>query len=213
MTRITNSLFVAAILLIAFSAFASTFELDEFEDDDTPRQANIIGVGAAEPQTHNFDDIFDDGLGDEDWVVFMATETNIFSIETLNLGSNADTAIAIYVADDDGNLMFVIEDTLSGPSLLQIHLEGSATYFARVTNLLDRTGIGTDYDIRVLVPNLGDISGSIIGFVTSAEDSLPISRVRVSIRKFRLIGAFTDSTGAYVIPAVTPVSYTLEVSA
>ena len=202
------------VLFIALTPFAGTFELDTFEDDDTPNQASIIGVGAAEPQSHNFDALFDDGLGDEDWVVFMVTESNIFSIETLNLGENADTAITLYLADAEGNLTFVTEDTLAGSSLIQIFLEGPATYFVRVTNLLDRTGLGTDYDLRVFVPNLGNIPGTIVGFVTSTEESMPpIFRAQVSIRQFPLIRVFTDSTGAYVIPAVTPGSYTLDVSA
>ena len=81
---------------------AEGFEIDPYEPDDSPAQASPIEVG--ETQSHNRH-----VSGDEDWLSFEVQQGITYTVQTLNLGAQADTVIYLYdergaelVFDDDG---------------------------------------------------------------------------------------------------------------
>ncbi len=81
---------------------ADGFEIDPYEPDDSLAQASPIEVG--ETQGHNRHT-----AGDEDWISFEAQPGITYTVQTLNLGEQADTVMYLYdergaelVFDDDG---------------------------------------------------------------------------------------------------------------
>ena len=81
---------------------AEGFEIDPYESDDSSAQASRIAVG--ETQSHNRH-----VSGDEDWLSFEVQQGITYTVQTLNLGAQADTVIYLYdergaelVFDDDG---------------------------------------------------------------------------------------------------------------
>lgn len=79
---------------------------DSFEGDDTPAQAAPVTINAA-PQTRHICP-----AGDTDWATFRAEAGQSYTIETLELGDQADTVLCLY--DAAGSQRLVCDDD-SGP--------------------------------------------------------------------------------------------------
>ena len=134
---------------------------DEYEDDDSYREANAITTD-GNVQSHNFHDDHDN----EDWVKFTAYNGMTYTIETLNLGNRCDTYLNLFT-ERDGRLLLAYDlneawwliaryDDYVGTYAARLEwlCPETGTYYARVTQM-DWTiyGIGTDYDLRILGEN------------------------------------------------------------
>jgi hypothetical protein len=120
---------------------------DSYEPDNTYTDASPITVNGA-AQQHTFHQ-----NGDEDWAKFTVTASEIYSITTSNLGTNADTVLGLY--DTDGTSLLAANDDCPGGGL-ESCINGwsdpdAGTYFIRVVELNDTGGpTGYGYDLAVV---------------------------------------------------------------
>ena len=118
---------------------------DAYEPDNSPAEANpILTNGTMQSHTFHIP-------GDEDWVIFPATEGNEYIIETHNLGASADTYINLYDSngvtildgDDDGGVGWCSK-------IVWLALQTDNLY-VRVTELGGGGGpVDYDYDLNVI---------------------------------------------------------------
>jgi hypothetical protein len=125
---------------------ADRFRVDEYEPDDTRRQATRIEVG--ETQRHNRH-----AAGDVDWLSFEAQAGTTYVIKTSGLGDRADTAIHLYNAwgaelafdDDSGTELWASRLRWTAPE--------STLFYVKVTDWLQgSSGPGTGYDVSLSTP-------------------------------------------------------------
>jgi hypothetical protein len=124
-------------------SMGESFEIDEYEPDDSRAAAKEIGVG--DTQSHNLR-----VEGDRDWVYFEARAGMTYVIETSNLGGEIDTIIYLY--DGEGNGLSSDDD--KRPEFLGSRLEWTAekdsTLYVMVRDLWGTSaGLGTEYDVSV----------------------------------------------------------------
>ena len=88
---------------ISVPLLCDLFVTDEFEEDDVPLFAKGFEIGLE--QEHNFD-----GSNDVDWVKFFALPEHSYSIDAVQLGTNSDLVLEIYMEQPDGSLQLVLDD-------------------------------------------------------------------------------------------------------
>lgn len=198
-----------ALLLSASTAAGQ----DAYEDDDTSANASYIGVDAFD-QTHDFHDD-----GDTDWVTFAAAGgLGPIEITTLNLGTNADTEIALY----DENLTLVDlgaanpnDDCAPGDLSSCISFTPSTTgvYYVKINAPAANNvfGADTEYDIRVDIPDAPCADGctSTITGVVEDPSQTPLQSATVAVLldegstgKTLSDSLMTDMNGTYIICGV-----------
>ena len=144
--------------------FTITATGDAYEPDDSAAQARTITTDGA-TQTHTIHI-----PGDNDWVKFTATAATQYTIQTANLGSNADTFLYLY--DTDGATELARDDDSGGGLASRITwvAPASGTYYARAHHYSNvRYGTGTNYDLSVR-------AGSASGDVYEPDDSAAQAR-------------------------------------
>ena len=114
------------------------------QDDDAAGTAKTLTVGGT-AQTHNVCP-----AGEADWASFVATAGVSYTIETLNLGTAADTQLCLY--DATGTSQLACDDD-SGPdsgSRIVWQAPAAGTYTLKVTNYNPTVaGPDTHYDLHV----------------------------------------------------------------
>ncbi len=128
---------------------------DGYEPDDEPRRAYAFAVN--ETQTHNFH-----RSNDCDWVKFLALANQVYEIETIQLGTNADTALDIYYERADGTLTNIdadIDDSGAGlddGEYTRLDRPEAGMYYVRVRPATGANwGAGSAYDLKISVPIAG----------------------------------------------------------
>lgn len=124
-----------------------TTSADSYEADNTTATANLIALDS--PQTHNFD-----LAGDQDWVKFTAQSGISYTLQTSNLGANADTYL--YLFNTDGTILLSSNDDNNGTLASRIDWQAptSGTYYAMVKHWNPNMGgCGTSYDVAVSLQN------------------------------------------------------------
>jgi hypothetical protein len=150
---------------------------DNYEDDDTYDQANVIALNGAAPQVHNFDN-----PDDEDWVKFYGIyndpkeNSGVYEIKIGHVGREADPVIEIY--DVDGQAL------LKGPwsfgfegegELLNWRCPADGIYFIKIYHHPEADfGENMDYELEVYRP-IGPLFGFIAGTVTNAVNGESIA--------------------------------------
>lgn len=117
---------------------------DAYEGDGSSATAKPITTNGV-AQIHNFNT-----PGDQDWVSFTAKKGVTYSINTSNLGPNADTVLSLY--GTDGATLLTTNDDSNGTlaSLITWKAPANGTYYAQVTNWDPLVGgCGTDYNLAV----------------------------------------------------------------
>ncbi|MBX3052421.1 MAG: pre-peptidase C-terminal domain-containing protein [Caldilineaceae bacterium] len=122
---------------------ASSCVSDDQEEDDSFAQARQIAVGGA-AKTHNFCP-----AGDQDWVKFTMTSTQVYVLRTSNLGFAADTVLTLY--DDKGNQLATNDDyDYVRASRIVFEPSTSGEYYAMVRHRLpEAAGPNTNYDLSL----------------------------------------------------------------
>lgn len=178
---------------------------DAFEPDNSRETASWIGIG-AEDQAHNFH-VADDA----DWAFFLADAGDTIAIETLDLGLDAHTLLALY--GETGDAIKVSEDNSGdepGSSFLYFEVKMKGFYFVRVTNVPGSTySADAYYTLRVWDESGGIISGLVTGIVTNRQTGLPIEGAQVSFVNLSLLSQITGPDGLFVFIGVPEGTYTL----
>ena len=120
-----------------------TASADSLENDNTAASAKTISIGST--QTHNFD-----APGDQDWVKFTAQSGTTYTIQTSNLGANADTYLYLY--STDGSTLLASNDDYGGTLASRIDWQApaSGTYYVMVKHWNPNVGgCETSYDLSV----------------------------------------------------------------
>lgn len=117
---------------------------DAYEPDGSGAAARLVTVnGIAE--THNFHI-----PGDQDWIKFAAVAGATYTINTANLGANADTTLTLY-ATDSTTILAQNDDfgaTLASQIVWLATVNG--TYYLKVSGWSSNVGgCGTAYDLSV----------------------------------------------------------------
>ena len=182
---------------------------DEYEDNDSYDTASWIAVDGP-TQTHNFHD-----NSDEDWTRFYARENDWITIDTLNLGPDADTLVELF--HDDGTTK-IMEDDNSGEQPLSStmiwEVDTTGFYLIRVTNVGPTPfGPETPYDLRVWREIGPEAPGAIMGIVTDSDTGSPITAAHVMLTEFGSRYGTTDRTGTYLIQLLPARTYSMTTSA
>ena len=125
---------------------AEGFEIDPYEPDDSPAQASPIEVG--ETQSHNRH-----VAGDEDWLFFEVQQGITYTVQTLNLGEQADTVIYLY---DEGGAELVFDDDGGyepWASRLEWMAQGGGILYVKIVDWIQTSsGPRTGYDVTLTAP-------------------------------------------------------------
>ena len=125
---------------------AEGFEIDPYESDDSSAQASRIAVG--ETQSHNRH-----VAGDEDWLFFEVQQGITYTVQTLNLGEQADTVIHLY--DEQGAELVFDDDGGYEPWASRLQwtaLESGILYVKVVDWIQTSSGPHTGYDVVLTAP-------------------------------------------------------------
>ena len=116
---------------------------DEFEVDDTWRQAKLITVTEGR-QTRNFHT-----PGDEDYVKFVGEQTYTYTIKTLNVNTYNDTTLTLYDTNGTSQLDYNDDDLVdpnNAPfSRIDWYCATAGTYYIRVAHHALYGGCGEEY--------------------------------------------------------------------
>ncbi len=121
-----------------------TVTADAFEVDNSSSQAKTILTNGTSHGPHSFHQ-----NGDQDWLRFSATAGTIYQIETFNLGSSADTILALYASN--ASTMIAINDDYAGSRASRITwaAPSSGTFYARISSFGDQGGANRTYSVRI----------------------------------------------------------------
>ena len=129
---------------VAVAASARVCDPDAWEPDDSAFQARAIATDGAW-QRHNACP-----QNDVDWVRLLSTNSRAYTIETANLGPDADTVLSL--VDSDGHTVLWRNDDAGagrGSSMLWNVLRDHI-YYVRIESFgAGSSGRGTGYDLRV----------------------------------------------------------------
>ncbi len=125
------------------AVLASTCVSDDQEEDDSFAQARPVTVGAP-ARTHNFCP-----AGEQDWVRFTMTATQVYVLRTSNLGFAADTVLTLH--DSQGNQLATNDDyDYVRASRIVFEPSVSGEYYAMVRHRHpEAAGPNTNYDFAV----------------------------------------------------------------
>lgn len=183
---------------------------DAYEDDDARERASWLGLDAPQPQRHNFHD-----AGDEDWARFHAEAGDEVTIETANLGPQADTYLelcrangAVVAANDDRPLAL--------SSYLRWTVDADGFYYARVTDAAGGHGPDTGYDLKAWRAVGPDMAGPIILSVLSTAGGA-VGGASVTVMGLNPyhppVLAWSQATGLCTVGGLPVGAYQLQVSA
>ncbi|MCX6020437.1 MAG: hypothetical protein NTZ05_01675 [Chloroflexi bacterium] len=141
---------------------------DALEGDDTSATARLVTVGgAAQAHTTHI-------LGDQDWVKFVAQQGTTYSIQTANLGANADTVITLY-GTDGGTMLDSNDDgggVLASRLLWQAPVGG--TYYVQLKQWSPNVaGCGAGYDLSVTSESVAPAKLAIAGVAPASPTPAP----------------------------------------
>lgn len=116
---------------------------DAFEPDNDRNQATIFSVN-GDPQTHNICP-----AGDVDWIEFAAQSGSTYAIETLNLGTSADTNLCLF--DQAGAQLECDNDGGAGEAsrLVWTASENGPVYLRMTHHDINVAGPETQFDVRI----------------------------------------------------------------
>ncbi len=168
-----NPAFFSADTFYDIGVTVSSNGSDAFEPDNSRSEAKLIALDGT-PQTHNIH-----VAGDVDWIRLMAAGGAAYTVETFNLGPDADTVIELL--DLHGNFITSDDDGGNGvASRLDFFAGYAGPYYVKVRHFNSTaSGTGTSYDIRI-TPTVGsapdayepdgsDASASLIGTDGTAQ--------------------------------------------
>ena len=126
---------------------------DAFEPDDTYTQASSISTDGT-LQSHCFDEADDD-----DWLSFTGIADQSYTIETLNLGVDADTILTLYDTDGTNEIKTDDDGGIGFGSRIEWNPTVSGTYYVEVTQWFGGSGPEYTYDILILDNAAGSCAG------------------------------------------------------
>jgi len=137
---------------------------DVYEDDDIFGSANVIVPDDNEAQSHTFHD-----TGDQDWVMFYGRDGETYEIESKNLGSNCDTAMALYEGDGSSLIAAKDDNGYGTGELLSWQCTEDNRYFVMLTQYNSGDyGQNTEYGLRVYRPVIVE-TGTLVGIVVDSS--------------------------------------------
>lgn len=129
---------------VAVSAGAPLCDSDSWENDNSPAQAQLIGVNAGGQDRNTCP------AGDVDWVRFYIPAPGVYALRTQALGPDADTIIDLFGSDGQ-TLLFQNDD--HGPGLQsQViwRFTQAGYYYARIRPFdWSSSGRGTEYTLSL----------------------------------------------------------------
>ncbi len=191
-------IFFAVFLILSFSlpALVSAVEPDEYESDDTFKEANIIVIENETPQHHSFHK-----PEDADWVKFCGiSSVKKYSVEARNLGKDCDVRLELY--DTDGFSLLAYLDTMGdtqAEEILQYSFERDDIYYVRAI-WSEPGSVGEDadtgYDLSIQIPDAPSASlFSYHGTVRDNFSQMPVGNA--IIRTSENFSALSKADGSY----------------
>ncbi len=145
---------------------AQNIEPDNYEEDDSDSQANVIVLNDGNPQPHNFHDV-----GDVDWVKFYGIAGHSYKIKASNLGILCDVIIEVFDAEGPPSIAGPINNGGAGEEeSLDWDCTLDGLYYVKISNANTNFGEGVKYDLKVYRP-IGGEPGNLIGRVTDSQDN------------------------------------------
>ncbi len=182
-------------------------EADDYEEDDTFTQANVIVINDDIPQYHYFHNI-----GDEDWVKFYGRSGQTYSIKAGKLGPLCDPIIEVYGSDGKTIIPGEISGVQGKYRILSLKCPQDGVYFVRVRNSpANIFGTETAYELEVYFPYSENV-GHIIGYVSDCCSG-ESAAVNIRVVENSVYTAISDLEGLhnYKIKYIDVGTYTLAV--
>jgi hypothetical protein len=137
-------------MIAAFQRTNVEFYKDAVEPNDSVAAATLLSVGGTTHQTY-FEDVNGDGVGeaDNDFFQFNALSGTVYTIETLNLWSKANTSLQL-LASDGVTVLTSNDNRATGDdsSLMTWTATSTGTLFIKSFHATD-LGIYGSYDLRI----------------------------------------------------------------
>ncbi|MDB4442343.1 hypothetical protein N9219_02870 [bacterium] len=153
---------------------ADNISADDYEEDDTYPQANVITLNDLDVQPHNFHD-----LGDADWVKFYALSGQTYSIKASNVNVICDVVIELF--DSNGITRLVgpwNEAGNGGDELLEWTCTRDDVYYVKLSNANETFGENCKYDLKLYRP-IGPLAGFVSGLVEDASTLQALANVQI----------------------------------
>ncbi|MFC1592103.1 carboxypeptidase-like regulatory domain-containing protein [Thermodesulfobacteriota bacterium] len=172
-------------------SFAQEAAPDEYEPDNTYKEAQVIILNDTALQQHNFHE-----AGDEDWVIFFGVKDETYLIEVSNYGPDTEAVIEIYDEDGETPISSVSKPTI-GSVILPFPCEKDAIYYVRISNY-DQSFFGADttYDLSVSREIAPEIS-FLTGMITNKDTGLPLKDQNVTVRSITSSASTISVDGVY----------------
>ena len=153
---------------------AHNISADDYEEDDTYPQANVITLNDLDVQPHNFHD-----LGDVDWVKFYGLSGQTYTIKASNVSVICDVVIELF--DSNGTTRLVGPWNEAGDGEDEI-LEWTCTrddvYYVKLSNANATFGENCKYDLKLYRP-IGPLAGFLSGMVEDAITQQALADVKI----------------------------------
>jgi hypothetical protein len=137
-------------MIAAFQRTNVEFYKDALESNDSVAAASLLSPNTTTHQTY-FADVNGDGVGeaDNDFFRFSAVSGTVYTIETLNLWSKANTSLQL-LASDGVTVLTSNDNRATGDdsSLMTWTASSSGTLYIKSVHASD-LGIYGSYDLRI----------------------------------------------------------------
>ena len=120
---------------------------DAYEPDDDYIQASTLAPGSTQSR-HSFH-----VDGDHDWMAFSAARSLTYTVETLNLGINCDTVLALVDTDGTTTITSIDNPDPAEGERIEWVAPADGTYYVHVHHFSSgASGAETGYDVLVRTP-------------------------------------------------------------
>jgi len=181
-------------------AFVLSIQPDEYEADDTFKQAKVIVIENVTPRHHTFHN-----PEDADWVKFYGlSSVKKYSVEARNLGKDCDVRLEIY--DRDGLSLLADLDTMGdtqAEEILQYSFNQDGIYYVKVIWSEPGT-VGDDadtgYDLSIQIPDAPvDALFSYQGAAKDVVSQAPLGNVMIRTSENLFSALSENNSGGYVM--------------
>lgn len=176
---------------------------DQYEDDDTANQAQVIVLNHPSPQDHSFHD-----TNDEDWVKFYGLAGEVYSVKAMNPTVISDPMISIYSSTNLSTPAVSSNTAGAGTEefLKDWTCPTDGLYYVRITNNSQHYGANVRYKLKVYNPIAFSLPGYIKGKITSGGKGVSGAVIRAGGGT-----AITLPDGSFIL-CLKPGTYSVSVS-
>jgi len=165
---------------------------DDYENDDSDNEANVIVINDTTSQYHNFAE-----ASDADWVKFYGIAGQAYKIKASELSSICNVVIEIYDSVGAELPLELKNDGIAGEDeFLDWFCPKNGIYYVKIRNWNNNIfGANTKYDLEVYRP-VGPVTALFTGVVTDANTGTPIAGAVIQTTGDTSAISFADS-GVY----------------